>query len=170
MRVSSEFGATYWATHTSRFLFCRPMITRYTLERGVGEARQKSNVWDDREDGCTAMLPLACEQKPSQRVHREPSRLQIFAVLQNYTNRFGVFASRSGPPWLCPTTEDCSLFISFKTRFQVCLICMCMQRGVVLLEESWEKRCKAPGEESEREAEYCAKKGLKGGMNEKTNE
>lgn len=33
------------------------MITWYTLERGVGEARHKSNVWDVRELGCTATLP-----------------------------------------------------------------------------------------------------------------
>lgn len=44
------------------------------------------------------------------------------------------------------------------------------EREAVLLEESWEKRCKAPRGESEREPECCAKKRLKGGMNERTNE
>lgn len=49
-------------------------------------------------------------------------------------------------------------YSSPENGFQVCHICICIQREAVLLEESWEKRCKAPRGESEREAVLCKEK------------
>lgn len=120
-------SSEYWAMCTSCFLLCRPMITWYTLERGVGKASQKSKVVVDRRRVWSKALWLMSRMACS------PRALGCTALLCCKTTPIHSPVFSLG---LCPTTEDCcSLFMSWKLVSSLPHLHMHAERGHLIREE-----------------------------------